>query len=192
MRLTAHGTGVAVALPVAAALGVAGASVVTAGRAADPAPGGGPIVGAVQRGSVAADPAGGPPWAVRTYETQAGLQCAAAARTDGTAFGPADRAGRVRDVDPALMGSCDDPAEPLLLVLAQYADAPGAGARSVLFGVAGANVARILADDGSGRPRALAPDAARTFLLVREGLSATGSWTVAATLRDGSTRDYRR
>ena len=131
----------------AAALGVGGASVVTADPAPDLRAGGG-AVGGVTRGSVAADPAGGPPWEVRSYESQTGRRCIAAARTDGTAFGPADASGRVRHADPELAANCDD-AAPLVVALAEYVDVAGTGARSVLFGVAGEGVA-----DGRRRRRA--------------------------------------
>ena len=190
MRLIARTAALPAAMLGAAALGVGGASVVTAGPAPDPRAGGG-AVGGVTRGSVAADLAGGPPWEVRSYESQTGRRCIAAARTDGTAFGPADASGRVRHADPELAASCDD-AAPLVVALAEYADVAGRGARSVLFGVAGEDVATVAADDGTGGPQALALAADRTFITVRRGLSATGSWIVTATLGDGTTRTYRR
>ena len=70
------------------------------------------------------------------------------------------------------------------VAVARYPDLAGAGARTVLFGVAEAEVTSIavVTPDGSD---ALVPGLLRTFLVVREGLSGGEPWNVTVTLVDG-------
>jgi hypothetical protein len=180
-------------LPLAAAAGVASASVVTAGAPAGLPPLGRDPARAVSQalGAPVADPRRGPPWAVRILADPAGSRCIEVGRVAGAAFGPADAAGRVVDTAPLVTGSCTDPGrEPLQVALAQYADAAGDGPRSVLFGVADASVASVQIVSAQGT-RKVALDASRTFVVIRDGLSGEGSWSVVVTLRDATSRTYR-
>lgn len=174
--------------------GVASASVLGAGSAAE-APAGdddAAVPDSARLGEPVPDPRGGPPWAVRVYESVSGRRCAGVGRTRaGKAFGPSDAEGRVQDTPASFSGSCTEPGTaPAQVILAQYGDVDGAP-RSVLYGVAEPAVATIAAT-GPGGPTAVALDRRRTFIVVREGLSVPDSWLLTATLDDGSTRSYRR
>jgi hypothetical protein len=175
--------------------GVASASVLGAGQAAEP-----PAVAddaavpaSARLGVPVPDPRGGPPWAVRTYKSISGRRCASVGRTSGgKAFGPSDDKGRVQDTPVSFSGSCaESGTEPAQVILAQYGDIDGAP-RSVLYGFAEPAVATIAATGPGGGTTAVALDKQRTFLVVREGLSVPDSWLLTATLNDGSTRSYRR
>jgi len=174
--------------------GVASASVLSAGQAAE-APGAADdaaVAGSARLGATVPDPRGGPRWAVRTYQSVSGRRCASVGRTNGgTAFGPSDDKGRVQDSPASFSGSCAQPGtEPAQVILAQYGNVAGTP-RSVLYGFAEPAVATITAT-GPGGPAAVALDQRRTFLVVREGLSVPDSWLLTATLNDGSIRSYRR
>jgi hypothetical protein len=172
--------------------GVASASVVT-GATGGGAPGDvTPEETAVSdvRGVATADPRGGPPWAVRVLDGDSDRRCITVGRTDGRRFGPADASGRIIDTDAIITGACADPAtDPLQLAVAGYGDSGGQGPRSVLFGIAAANVRSVLVT-GPGGSRLVSPDGERTFVLVAEGDLPATVWTVTATLSDATTRTY--
>jgi hypothetical protein len=184
---------IAASLPLAAAAGVASASIVTAGAPADLPPLGQEPALAVRDalGAPVADPRGGPPWAVRILDDATGSRCIEVGRVAGTAFGPADAAGRVLDTAPLVTGSCTDRGrEPLQVALAQYAATAGDGARSVLFGIADASVAAVEIVTAKST-RKVVLDGSRTFVVIRDGLSGEGSWKVVVTLNDATSRTYR-
>ncbi len=173
--------------------GIVSASLVSSGTASEPLPGGRDELpaGSVQTGAPVPDPHGGPPWAVRVFDADTPLRCIVTGRMDGDAFGPVDTAGHVIDTPPVARGGCADPdAEPLQVALARYADTGATGPRSVLFGVAGDDVTSVEVDaPGASGPVAL--DAQRTFAVVSDGLTPSGSAQVEVTLSDGSSRSYR-
>lgn len=183
---------IAVAVALSAVAGVASASLVSFGSAAEPAAEGRYELpsGDVETGAPVADPAGGPGWAVRIFDANTSSRCIVASRTDGNAFGPVDADGRIYDTGSVASGSCADPeAEPLQLGVARFVDSAGDGPRTVLFGLADDSVERVevLAEEGR-RPVEL--DAARTFVVVSEGMSKDATSTVAVTLSDGTSRTY--
>ena len=184
---------ISAAVLVAVVAGIASASLVTAGTASEPLPGGRDELpaGTMQTGAPVADPNGGAPWAVRIYDGDSSVRCIVAGRTDGEAFGPVDAAGRIHDTGAVASGGCADQAdEPLQLALARFPDTAGTGARSVLFGVAGAKVARVeLVEAGARRPVDL--DALRTFAIVSAGLAKQGAAEIVITMSDGSSQTYR-
>jgi hypothetical protein len=142
------------------------------------------------RGAPTADPRGGPPWAVRILDGDSDRRCITVGRTDGRRFGPVDADGRVVDTDAVITGACADPAaDPLQLAVAGYGDSGGQGPRSVLFGIAAANIRSILVTGPSG-PKLVTPDADRTFAIVAEGDLPATVWTVTVTLVDGAIRVY--
>jgi len=183
---------IAVAVLLSVVAGVASASLVSLGSAAEPLAEGRWELepGDVKAGAPVADPAGGPGWAVRIFDANTSSRCIVASRTDGTSFGPVDAEGRVHDTGPVASGSCADPtAEPLQLGVLRVADSGGAGPRTVLFGLADDSVERVEVLTEGGRKR-VALDAARTFVVVSEGMSRNATSTVAVTLSDGTSRTY--
>jgi hypothetical protein len=181
----------AIAILAAAAGGIASASVVTPDPPSDE-PGHDPAVpGSDRIGEPIADAGhNGPPWAVRTYLSQGGRRCIAVGRTDGPSFGSVDQAGKVHDLAVDGGNCADPPGEPLQVALAEYADAGGTGPRSVLFAVADATVTAVDVSTPDG-PQPAKIDRWRTLVVVRDGLSPEGIWTVVATLTDGTSRTYR-
>lgn len=191
MRLTRRRLSLAAAILLAAAAGMASASVLRAG-ADEPPPDPAEPLGAEGRtiGDAVPDPDGGPPWAVRVSVTPSGRRCAMTGRVDGEAFGPLDGAGEVVDTGPSFSGSCAAAgAEPVQLAVARYPSAPGGAARSVLFGVAEEDAGSI-AVTHDGTSETIEPDDEGTFLVVREGISAAGGWEITVTLTDTTTRSY--
>ena len=98
--------------------------------------------------------------------------------------------GDILDTGPSFSGSCAQPGdEPVQVAVARYHDTAASGARTVLFGVAEAEVTSItVTHSGSDTP--VAPDGYGTFLLVREGESDGEPWAVTVTLTDGTQRSY--
>lgn len=180
-----------VAIVLSAAVGVAAASLLTANTAVSqpPIPRDELAPQTEELGARAADPAGGPSWAVRILDRKGPSRCIAAVRAEDGNVGLADEAGRVRPTPPVRSGSCVDPGEePLQMALASFAGGPG-GPRSVLLAFADASVASavVVGPDGS---KAMTLGASRTFLVVHKGLSAPNEWRINVTLRDGSSRTY--
>ena len=173
--------------------GIASASLVAPGTAAEQPVNGRDELpsGDVQTGETVADPQGGPPWAVRIFDGETSERCIVAGRTDGTAFGPVDASGQIHDRGAVASGGCDDPAdEPVQVAVMRYADTGGTGPRSVLYGVAAANVTSVeVVAPGFSGPVTL--DARRTFLVVSDGLTDKGASSVVAVLSDGTTRSYQ-
>ena len=172
--------------------GIAAASVVTTGTAAEQPFGGGDerISGDVVTGASVPDPHGGHPWAVRIFDGDTSERCIVAGRTDGEAFGPVNATGEITDRGAVASGSCGDPAaEPVQAAVMRFADTAGTGPRSVLFGVAAPNVTSVsVITPGVSGP--VTVDSQRTFIVVTDGLTEGGASTVAVTLSDGSTRSY--
>jgi hypothetical protein len=183
---------IVMALLLAIVAGVASASLVTAGTAAEqPSSGRYELPsGDVRTGDPVPDTHGGPPWAVRIFDGDTSLRCIVAGRTDGEAFGPVDARGEIADRGAVASGSCLDPAaEPVQAAVMRFAETAGTGPRSVLFGVAAPDVTRVeVVAPGVSGPVTL--DSARTFIVVSDGLTVRGGSTVAVTLSDGSTRFY--
>jgi hypothetical protein len=182
-----------VAIGLAAVAGVGAASLLTGAPAAGRIPVVRDELTALtdELGARAADPAGGPAWAVRVLDRDGPLRCIAAGRVQNGAVGPVDGIGHVLATPAVHEGSCADPAAgPLQVALARFAATTATGPRSVLLAIADASVAavQVLGPDG---PLAVALDASRTFVVVHDGLAAEGAWTVTVTLRDGSLRVYR-
>lgn len=183
---------IAAAMLVAVGAGIASASLVTAGTAAEQ-PSGGRYelpAGDVRTGDPVADPLGGPAWAVRVLGGDTSVRCIVAGRTDGQAFGPVDAKGQIQERGAVASGTCLDPAaEPVQAAVMRLDDSGGTGPRSVLFGVAAPDVTRVEVD-APGAEGAVTLDGARTFIVVSEGLTARGASTVKVTLSDGSKRSY--
>jgi hypothetical protein len=184
---------ITVALLLAVVGGIASASLVAPGTAAEQ-----PVTGRdelpsgdVQTGETVPDPQGGLPWAVRIFDGETSERCIVAGRTNGTAFGPVDASGEIHDRGDVASGSCIDPEdEPAQVAVMRFADTGGTGPRSVLYGVAAANVTSVeVVAPGVSGPVTL--DSRRTFLVVSDGLTAEGASSVEVVLSDGTTRSYQ-
>ncbi len=184
---------IALAMLLAVIAGIASASLVAPGTAAEqPVSGRDELPsGDVQTGDTVPDPQAGPPWAVRIFDGDTSERCIVAGRTDGTAFGPVDAAGEIHDRGAVASGSCGDPEdEPAQVAVMRFADTGGTGPRSVLFGVAAPNVTRVeVVAPGVSGPVTL--DSRRTFLVVSDGLTANDASSVEVVLSDGTTRSYQ-
>ena len=184
---------IALAMLLAIGSGIAAASVVTTGTASEQPSGGRDELpsGDVVTGESVSDPRGGYPWAVRIFDGDTSKRCIVAGRTDGEAFGPVDATGEIHDGGAVASGSCADPAaQPVQAAVMRFGDNAGTGPRSVFLGVAAPTVTSVQVR-ASGVTRPVTLDAARTFLVVSDELTAEGAWTVEVGLSDGSTRSYR-
>lgn len=176
---------------VAAAAGVAAASLLTSTSAVSqtPVPRDELPAQSDELGAQADDPRGGPRWAVRILDRNAGSRCIAAVRTQDGVVGRVDEAGRLIPTPPVRTGSCADPSsEPLQLALARIGGG-ASGPRSVLVAMADSSVAavEVVGPDGA---RSVELDASRSFLVVHEGLAPVGAWVVTVTMNDGTARVY--
>jgi hypothetical protein len=184
---------IAVATLLAIAAGVGSASLVSPGTASEqPVNGRDELpAGDVQTGDPVPDPHGGPPWAVRILDGETSERCIVAGRTDGSAFGPVDAAGEIHERGAVASGSCADPAqEAVQVAVMRYADTAGTGPRSVLYGVAAPNVTSVEVE-APGTSGSVTLDSKRTFLVVSDGLSEHGAWSVEVVLSDGTMRSYQ-
>lgn len=159
------------ALLLASAGGVATASTLTSERPAPdpPDPQAAAVAGSDRIATSAADPEGGPDWALRAYDGRTGASCLLSGRFDGKAFGPVID-GRVRDTPADGAGSCSPPAaDPVQLLVARFAATASTGARTVIYGRVreGAHDPRITVS-GQTTPLSVEPDG--TFLRVDAGL----------------------
>jgi len=141
-------------------------------------------------GAQADDPRGGPRWAVRILDRNAGSRCIAAVRMQNGVVGSVDEDGRLVPTPAVRTGSCADPrSEPLQLALARIGGRGASGPRSVLVAIADSSVAAV-AVVGPDGARSVKLDASGSFLVVYEGLAAVDSWSVTVTMNDGTSRDY--
>jgi hypothetical protein len=103
-----------------------------------------PDGGSVATGATAADPAGGPDWAVRVYRSKTGQTCPEAGRVYDGDFGVVDDAGRFTALPVAPSGSCNDLEHNVAaFAVNRYAETRTQGLRSVLFGVVSSNVRSV-------------------------------------------------
>lgn len=113
------------------------ASVIRPPSAVDLPPEQTPQVGTAQVGSPrAADPAGGPAWALRTARSRTGLTCTTVGQVRDGAFGIVGRDGRFRRLPGTVTDACGDDSGTLVGARIVADDDPRA-VRSVVYGVGG-------------------------------------------------------
>lgn len=128
----------------------------------------------------AADPEGGPPWAVRIGGADGGLVCAAPGQVRGDVFGIVGRDERFRALPAQVGGGCvtaPTPGHPIVAARAVAGDAVGPAAlptrgTTVLYGVGGDRLRRVVVRPAIGevlRPR---PTADGVFVVALRGLPA--------------------
>jgi hypothetical protein len=139
--------------------------------------------------AVAADPDGGREWAVRVYESRAGLRCVQLGRRYGERIGN-EVAGRLHELRAEEGGTCGDTREsPVLVGITRLGDFPlteeREPARTLVAGVAadGVRTVRVYGPDG---PRSLKPARRGAFITVYEG--EVPDARIEAVLDDGTTR----
>jgi hypothetical protein len=139
--------------------------------------------------TLAADPAGRQPWAVRVYRSEAGLTCPEAGRTQDGNFGRVDADGTFQPLDIQAAGSCADLAKtPVALAVNHFPPRdPRSSGRAVIFGVASPEVASVTVTLAAGK-RSVAID--HDALLVVTNEDELQGASLDATLQDGSTRSY--
>jgi hypothetical protein len=158
--------------------------------APDPAP----VPGSDSVEAQAADPAKGPPWAIRVYEAIGGQSCSDFGRVVGGRIGLVDGAGAFHERRPAdAGGNCGDPdaAIGLLLAADYYPDDPTTDAveapRTVVHGIAGRLVDRVRVGWPDGA--AVAPlSPRRGFISVYGG--AAGSVPVTVDYAGGRSQTF--
>jgi hypothetical protein len=171
------------AVAAAALAGVAAASSLTdpSASVADPQD----IIPAVIDGSesidaTAADPEGGPSWAVARFVNSAGRQCAVVGRSVDGRFGRVDGDGRYVPTPIGPGGVCGDhPSAELVHAVARHPAVRSQDARTIFFGMSSrVEQETVLAPDGSRHH--LAPGARGAFLLVARGQHSLADWTLSS------------
>jgi hypothetical protein len=180
----------------AATAGIALADSVTGSAAPEEvaAPDPTPVPGSESVESRTADPAGGPPWAVRVYKLASGDSCADFGREVDGRLGLIDGAGRFhvrRSADAG--GNCGDPdaATGLLLAATFYPDDPTTDEfeppRTIIHGIAGVRVRQIeVRWPDRSEPVELSPR--RGFVAVYDG--QVTDLLVTVTYRDGTVNTF--
>lgn len=173
------------ALATASVLGVSAASAFIGGASSVAPQSTRPVAGSDRVGDSVADPADGSSWAVRTYDSVAGASCVELGHVSGGRFGRIDPDGAFAALAVDEGGTCGDLAvEPVILAINFYPLVGKRTARTVLFGVASADVADVEVARGAS-PAHPALDSTRGFVLPLEDLVAPMALPVTITLRDG-------
>jgi hypothetical protein len=171
----------------AATLLVLRGSVIPSPAARDVQPAMRPIAGTQQLlGLRAADPVGGAPWGIRTARSQTGLVCSSVGRVVGGRIGVIGFDGRFRDLPVGVLDSCgQEHADAAALMGARVFDAKRrADVRTVLYGVAGANLRSATAlTPGARRSLRIGPGGA--FLTVLAGYPEDSALRVILRFADG-------
>ena len=133
--------------------------------------------------SAAADPSGGPPWALRVFTNPAGLDCVALGRLMNGKLGTYDQSRTFRALPDRVAGVCEPLAQTGLLVAVQYrAVAPQ---RTIVFGLArDRQPVRITV---GGETRTVTPGGLGSFVDVRAGLFKRMGGAEVSTTADGRT-----
>ncbi len=127
--------------------------------------------------SAAADPGGGPPWAVRAFTNAAGLDCVAVGRLMNGRLGTYDQSRTFRALPTRVSGVCEPLATSGLLVAAQrHAQAPS---RTIIFGMS--RDRRPVRITMAGETRTITPGGLGTFVDVRTGLGDRRGIVVSTT-----------
>lgn len=144
----------------------------------------------------AADPRGGPPWAMLEYRTADGRRCGKPGRRVGGQVGILRRDGSLGGTDPSEGGVCVDvsaiPREaPLVWHVSALLEDPQTGRRdpvSFVWGLARPEVEAVRVSTRLGERRA-AVGPGGTWIAVLPGQVAPDGATLTALLADGSTRE---
>ena len=176
---------------VALAAGVAAASAIIPAQGSDTLNGPDtlqPDGGGARIAATTPDPAGHQDLAVRVYQSETGLTCPEAARTDGTNFGQLDADGTFRPLDVEAAGSCVDLTNaPMSVVVNNYAANSAHPAYAAVFGVVSPKVAATtIRLGGQSRPVSVTNGA----YIVATDQAELADASVQATLTDGSTKTY--
>jgi hypothetical protein len=144
----------------------------------------------------AADPAGGPPWAVRVGGAEGGLVCAAPGQVRGGAFGIVGRDDRFRELPAQVGGGCvsaPSAGRPIVAARAVAGDARGSAGlpttgTTVVYGLAGPAARSVVVRPaiGPARPLELSHDGA--FVVALRGLPDQTQPVVDLEWRDGARR----
>lgn len=130
-----------------------------------------------------ADPAGGPPWALRLTRSQTGQTCTTVGQLRGGVFGIVGQDGVFRRIPPAIVDACGSG----LLLGSRIVAAPTpAATRSIVYGVAG-SATRAATLVAAGTRRALRLGERGTFVAALRGFPEDTAATVELRAANGRT-----
>jgi hypothetical protein len=130
-------------------------------------------------------------WAVRTYASTTSGNCVELGRVQDGQFGRLDDDETFHQLPPDDGGTCGDlQSEPVLLAVNTYPANGTQQARTVVFGVASANVATVAVTPKDEPARQATLDAARSFVVPILGVVDPTDLPVTVTLRDGHSVSY--
>lgn len=140
-----------------------------------------------------ADPAGGPRWAVRAYDSEEGLSCVELGRLSAEGrYGRLEPDGKVTELPEGPHGVCGDMAvDPFVFAVTTRPAHRNLPARTVLYGLAGPEVETVSAGAPGRRLAPLQLSGERTFVVVADGLHPVSEFPVDVRLRDGRVKSYR-
>lgn len=151
-----------------------------------------PVPGTSSLDQATPDPAGGPEWTVRLSDSTTGGECVEPGREIDERFGSIDPDGVFHQLPLDQGGTCGDVSkEPVILAINAYPAGNDRPARTVLFGVASGDVARISVARPGGSATVHPGTGSRGgFLLALAGTIAPQELPVTITLRDGRQIEY--
>ena len=148
---------------------VAGTSAVSTLRASDP-----------ERGRL--------PWTLRISRSETGLQCSTVGQVQDSTFGLAGLDGAFRALPEANADACGEPGT--LIGARVFAAKRTRDVRSVLYGVAGAGVAKVTLTVAGGKPRTVPHTADGAFLLALRGYPEDAQPVVTIRRAGGATSTF--
>lgn len=160
------------------------------------------VGGATVAGSRAADPAGGPPWAVRVGSADGGLVCAGVGQVRAGRFGIVGVDARFRELPDVVGAGCvsaPTPRQPIVAARAVAGDrrdaygAPESGT-TVLYGLGGSRLRTAVVRMPDGRVLRPRVGSGGVFVMALRGLPEQTQPVVDLAWRDGERRrvDLRR
>lgn len=136
----------------------------------------------------AANPGGGPAWALRVAKSKTGLSCTTVGQEVGGEFGLVGLDGRFRKLADGVVDACG--AASTTLVGARVFDAPRPGdVRTVVNGVAGPQLRAVTITSATGNRR-IRPGAGGTFLYVQRGYPEANAVGVRLRFADGHVESH--
>jgi len=149
-----------------------------------------PVTGSHRLGTDVADTNGEAPWTVRRYRGKTGLDCYELGQHSDGQFGRTWQGHFSATADDQPSGTCGDlQAAPAGVLVTMYGRGNGGRSvdRSVLYGIATADVTSVVAD-GPGESRTLKVDDSGTFVTVYSGRHSFKDVAVTFNYSDGTQR----
>jgi hypothetical protein len=138
-------------------------------------------------GATAAEPRGGPDWAVRTYVSRTGLLCTERGRLRGDVFGDLREDGGFEPRPPGATGMCGDGRQdPVLAAVDRLPAHAGQPEVTIVYGTSLRRLRAVTVEPDGGEPVDLPIGARSTFIGRFAGLRTPAALPLTVVFADGS------